>query len=137
MTDDPSPAAAATGPDADEVRCWIGSRLDEIGGTAVAKIEGFFADSETGRPEWLVVRLGRFGQHGLAPAREAVGVGGRVWVPYSRDAIKGTAKTSTKTPLTREAELELLKHFGADGDAGRAAELSARGFEAITAGPAT
>ena len=35
------------------------------------------------------------------------------------------------------AELELLKHFGAGGNAGRAAELSARGSEAITASPAS
>jgi hypothetical protein len=137
MTDDPTPAAATTGPDAAEARGWIGARLDEIGGAAVAKIEGLFADPETGRPEWLVVRLGRFGQRGLVPAREAVGVGGRVWVPYSREAIKGASSANTKTPLTREAELELLKHFGAEGDAGRAAELRDRGFEAITAGPAT
>jgi hypothetical protein len=72
-----------------------------------------------------------------AAAREAVGVGGRVWVPYSHEAIRGASKANTKTPLSREAELELLKHFGAEGDAGRAAELSARGSEAITAGPAT
>lgn len=35
------------------------------------------------------------------------------------------------------AELELLKHFGAGGNAGRAAELSARSSEAITASPAS
>jgi hypothetical protein len=35
------------------------------------------------------------------------------------------------------AELELLKHFGAGGNASRAAELSARSFEAITASPAS
>ena len=45
-----------TGPDLDEARSWIGGRLDEIGGTSVAKVEGVFVDSETGRPEWLAVR---------------------------------------------------------------------------------
>jgi hypothetical protein len=141
MADDPSASPTAgsppAGPDASEARAWIGSRLDEIGGAAVAKVEGFLVDEGTGRPEWLVVRLGRFGQHGLVPAREAVGVAGRVWVPYSREAIKGAPRVNTKAPLTREAELELLKHYGAAGDAGRAAELSDRGFEAITASPTT
>jgi hypothetical protein len=125
------------GPDATEARDWVGSRLEDIAGTAVGKVEGFFADGETGRPEWLVIRVGRFGQHGLVPARDAVGIAGRVWVPYSRDSIKRAPKTGTKAPLTREAELELLKHSGAGGDAGRTAELSGRGFEAITASPAT
>ena len=125
------------GPDAAEAQTWIGWRLDELGGAAVGKVDGFFVDEETGRPEWLVVRLGHFGQQGLVPAREAVGVPGRVWVPYAREAIKAARRAGAKSPLTREAELELLKHFGAGGNAGRAAELSARGFEAITASPAS
>lgn len=124
-------------PDAAEAQRWIGSRLDEIGGATVGKIDGFFVDEESGRPEWLVVRLGRFGQQGLVPAREAVGVAGRVWVPYAREIIKAAPRAGTKAPLTREAELELLKHFGAGGDAGRTAELNARGFEAVTASPAS
>jgi hypothetical protein len=125
------------GPDAAEAQSWIGWRLDELGGAAVGKVDGFFVDEETGRPEWLVVRLGRFGQQGLVPAREAVGVPGRVWVPYTRESIKAARRGGAKAPLTREAELELLKHFGAGGNAGRTAELSARGFEAITASPAS
>ena len=124
-------------PNAAEAQTWIGWRLDELGGAAVGKIDGFFVDEETGRPEWLVVRLGRFGQQGLVPAREAVGVPGRVWVPYAREAIKAARSAGTKSPLTREAELELLEHFGAGGNAGRAAELSARSSEAITASPAS
>jgi PRC-barrel domain protein len=123
-------------PDAAEAQTWIGARLDDLGGTAVGKIDGFFVDEDSGRPEWLVVRLGRFGQQGLVPAREAVGVAGRVWVPYRREAMKAAPRGGTKAPLTREAELELLKHFGAGGDAGRTAELNARGFEAITSSPA-
>ena len=124
-------------PDAAEAMRWIGSRLDEIGGAAVGKIDGFFVDEETGRPEWLVVRIGRFGHQGLVPAREAVGVSGRVWVPYGRETIKAAPRTTTKAPLTRDAEIELLKHFGAGGDVGRTAELNARGFEAVTASPAS
>jgi hypothetical protein len=134
---DSAAATAPAGPDASEVRGWLGGRLDVLNGSSVARVDGFFVDEDTGRPEWLVVRLSRFGQHGLVPAREAVGVGGKVWVPYSREAVKGAPRVSTKAPLSRETELELLKHFGAGGDAGRAAELNARGFEAITASPGT
>ena len=61
---------------------------------------------------------------------------GRVWVPYAREAIKA-ARRPAEVAADPEAELELLKHFGAGGNAGRAAELSARGFEAITASPAS
>jgi hypothetical protein len=141
MPDEPNPApptaSSTVGPELSDVRDWIGGRLDVLGGSSVARVDGFFVDAETGRPEWLVVRLGRFGQHVLIPAREAVHAAGKVWVPYSREAVKGAPRANTKAPLTREAELELLKHYGAAGDAGRAAELNARGFEAITASPAT
>lgn len=134
MAEDAAPAAASqTGPDADEVRGWIGDRLDVLGGSSVARVDGFFVDAETGRPEWLVARLGRFGQPTLVPARDAVGAAGKVWVPYSRDTLKSAPRRKAKEPLTREAELDLLKHFGVAGDAGRAAELNARGFDAITA----
>jgi|SRR5215218_2706216 len=136
MADAASTAAPATGPDADEVRGWVGARLDVLGGTSVARIDGFYTDSETGRPEWLVVRLGRFGQPTLVPARDAVGAAGKVWVPYSRETVKSAPRRKAKGPLTRETELELLNHFGVAGDAGRAAELNARGFDAATASPA-
>ena len=135
--EDAAPATGSvTGPDADEVRGWIGDRVDVLGGSSVARVDGFFVDAETGRPEWLVVRLGRFGQPTLVPARDAVGAAGKVWVPYSRETLKSAPRRKAKDPLTREAELELLKHFGAAGDAGRAAELGTRGFEAVTASPA-
>jgi hypothetical protein len=127
----------AAGPDAAEVLGWLGSRLDEIGGASVAKIDGLHVDERTGRPEWLVVRLGRFGHHAVVPAREAVEAAGHVWVPYARDVIKRAPRTDTKSPLNRETELDLLRHYGVAGEAGRAAELSTRGFEAITARPAT
>jgi hypothetical protein len=136
MADDAATTAAQAGPDADEVRGWIGDRLDVLGGSSVARVDGFYVDAETGRPEWLVVRLGRFGQPTLVPARDAVGAAGKVWVPYSRDSLKSAPRRKAKQPLTRETEIELLKHFGVAGEAGRAAELSARGFDAITAGPA-
>jgi hypothetical protein len=132
-----SAAPDAAGPDAAEARGWIGGRLDDIAGASVGKIESFHVDEATGRPEWLAVRTGRFGHHALVPAREAVGAVGRVWVPYSRDLIKRAPKVNTRGPLTREAELELLEHYGVQGEIGRAAELSQHGFEAITASPAT
>jgi hypothetical protein len=135
--DAPSTTAPQPGPDADEVRGWIGDRLDVLGGSSVARVDGLFVDAGTGTPEWLVVRLGRFGQSTLVPARDAVGAAGKVWVPYSRETLKSAPRRKAKDPLTREAELELLRHYGVGGDAGRAADLNARGFDAITANPAT
>jgi hypothetical protein len=118
-----------------EARTWVGHKLDEMGGATVGKIEGVYVDEETGVPEWLLVRLGRFGQHALVPAREAVGGVGHVWIPYPRDSIRRSPKVDPGTPLNRERELELLAQFGITGDAGRVAEIGKRAADAITARP--
>jgi hypothetical protein len=128
--------AEPAGPGLDEARSWVGSRLDGMGAMSLGKVEGAYVDAETGRPEWLVVRLGRFGHHGLVPAREAVGGVERVWVPYGREAIRSTPKVDGKSPITCEWERSLLAYFGIDGELGRAAELADRDPDSVTAHPA-
>jgi hypothetical protein len=120
----------------EQVRAWAGHRLDEIAGAGVGKVEGSFVDQETGKPEWLLVRMGRFGHHTLVPARDAVEGVGRVWVPYTRDQIRAAPKVATGKPLSRDAEHELLRHYGIAADAGRFAELEKRPGDAVTAKPA-
>ena len=58
-------------PTVEEAQGWVGSRLDEIGGAGVGKIEGVYVDAVTGEPEWLLARIGHFGRHGLVPVRYA------------------------------------------------------------------
>ena len=119
-----------------EARTWVGFKLDELGGANAGRVEGVFVDEQTGEPEWLLARMGRFGAYSFVPARDAVGVAGHVWVPYTRELIRGAPKADPKSALTRPRELELLAYYGIDGDAGRAAELSSREPEGVTARPA-
>jgi hypothetical protein len=133
---DSAEAPAQEGPSLEEVVAWGGHRLDEIAGGAVGKVEGAYVDAETGRPEWLLSRMGRFGHHCLVPARDAVAGVARVWVPYGRDQIRRAPKIEPKTGLTKEKELELLGFYGIGGEAGRAAEIAERDAETVTARPA-
>jgi len=126
----------SAGPDLSEVRSCLGSRLDAIGGTSVGKLVGAYVNEGGERPEWLLVRLGRFGHHALVPAREVVGGVGHVWVPYHQDAIKRAPKVDTRAPLNCGSELELLAHYGIAGGMGRASELAERDSATITARPA-
>ena len=119
----------------EEVRAWKGHRLDEVGGGGVGKIEGAYADAVAGNPEWLLVRMGRFGHYALVPARDAVAAAGHVWVPYALEQIRGAPKVDPKRPISREYELALLEHYGVGGEAGRAAEISDRDEGAATASP--
>jgi hypothetical protein len=131
-------ASQATTLSADEVRAWKGHRLDEIGGSSVGKVEGAYVDAGgSGAPEWLLVRMGRFGHHALIPARDAVAAVGHVWVPYAIEQIRGAPKVDPKRPISREYELALLEHYGVGGDAGRAAEVASRDEGSATASPLT
>ena len=131
------PAAAAPDrPSAEEAARWAGHRLDEVGGANVGKVEGAYVDEESGKLEWLLARMGRFGHHCLIPARDAVAGVGRVWVPYSRDQIRRAPKIEPEAALTKDREVELLAHYGIGGDAGRATEIASHDGEAVTARPA-
>jgi len=132
MTDESSTVPA---PSVDEVRGWVGLRLDEIAGAGVGRVEGVFVDDSTGEPVWLLARMGRFGHHTLVPGRDAVEGVGRVWVPYTRDQIRRAPKAQMSVPLRAEAERQLLEHYRIDSEAGRAAEIADRDATDVTAKP--
>src|SRR5919198_2862114 len=91
-------------PSAEEVRGWVGFRLDELGGAGVGKLEGLYVDESGGDPVWLLARMGRFGHHTLVPGRDAVAGVGRVWVPYTRDQIRRAPRIKSGSPLAKEQE---------------------------------
>ncbi|MDQ3572630.1 MAG: hypothetical protein M3383_07205 [Actinomycetota bacterium] len=140
----PEAEAAAGAPEpaepeltAADIAGWAGFKLDEMGGSTVGKVEGVYVDDHSGRPEWLLARMGRFGAHCLVPARDAVGGAGHVWVPYSRDKIRKAPKVEANSPIQRDREQEMLAHYGiGSSDVGRGAELAKLTAEAITARPA-
>jgi hypothetical protein len=120
-----------------EVQSWVGFKLDEMGGATIGKVEGAYVDDESGKPEWLLARMGRFGHHCLVPGRDAVAAGGRVWVPYTRDQIRKAPRLDVGKPITRDTEQQLLDHYGVGtGEVGRGAELAQREASAVTARPA-
>jgi hypothetical protein len=118
-----------------EIRAWKGHRLDEIAGASIGKMEGVFVDAESGDPEWILARIGRFGNHTLVPARDAVEGVGHVWVPYSGDAIRHAPKVDPDVSLTASDERSLLDHYGVAAPTGRAAQLEGREPEAVSVRP--
>ena len=120
-----------------EIQGWKGFRLDDMGGSTAGKVEGVYVDEDSGGPEWLLARMGRFGHHCLIPARDAVAAGGHVWVPYTRDQIRKAPRVEAGQPLQRDQEAALLEHYGVGtGQVGRGADLAARDASAVTARPA-
>ena len=122
-------------PSREDVEGWIGSRLDEIGGAGVAKVKGAYVDKQSGEPEWILIRSGRFRHHRVAPAREAVGGVGHVWVPWDRDSIRRSPRVDPHGELTPDEELVLCEHYGIVAGRGRAAELAGRSDDETSAVP--
>jgi len=129
-------AATLERPSLQDVAGWKGHRLDELSGANVGRVDGAFVDAESGAPEWLLARMGRFGHHTLVPARDAVEGVGHIWVPFTREVIRRAPKVDPVASLTANEERALLGHYGIGGAAGRAAELSGREPDAVSVRPA-
>lgn len=127
------PPGAAERPSRAEVEGWIGARLDEISGASVGKVEGAYADESSGQPEWILIRVGRFGHHCVVPAREAVAGVGHVWVPWDRNSIRRSPRVEQGGALSVDEELQLCDHYGIVEGLGRAAELAGRPGDETTA----
>jgi hypothetical protein len=119
-------------PTLEEARGWIGFRVDEIGGSSIARVQDVYVDQESGEPVWLVIKLGRFGKLTALPLRDCAGGTGHLWAAYPRELIRGAPAVEPQTPLTREQELALCAHFGIHDGQARAGEIEGRPEGAVT-----
>jgi sporulation protein YlmC with PRC-barrel domain len=123
-------------PSLNEVLGWIGSRVDDIYGASVGRMEDVWIDPGTGAPRWLLVREGRFGARStLIPFEDATAGTEHVWVPYERDVIREAPEVQPGTPLTQELEAALRAHFSASAprSAGRTSAPASAAYEGSTA----
>lgn len=122
-------------PEAPEVAEWVGYRVDDISGHSVAKVQGLFVDSDSGKPAWLLVKLGRFGKTVPISMRECAAAAGRVWVPHEREVIKDAPAIDPEISLNRGQEMQVLEYYGIPGNVGRGAEIASRDGESETSRP--
>jgi hypothetical protein len=130
-------AEAAAMPSLAEAVRWVGAELTEIDGATVGVVDGFFVDSGSGDPVWLVARVGRRRQAKLVavPLRECAGAAFGVWVAEDAKALSTAPVVDPTRPLRREHELTICSHFDIGEGVGRAAEVVGRPEGAITASP--
>jgi hypothetical protein len=132
----PASTPALAAPTLEDVKAWDGYRVDEIGGHAVATVEGVFVDSKDNSPAWVLAKLGRFGKVVPISVRECAAAAGRVWVPHEREVIRNAPAVDPSLPLNREQEQQVLEYYGIPETVGRGAEINERPADEVTAGPA-
>jgi PRC-barrel domain protein len=120
-----------------EATRWIGAELREIDGAAVGVVDGFFVDSGSGDPAWLIAKLGRRRNTKLVavPLRDCAGAAFGVWVAQEGEALSTAPVVDPARPLRREHELTICSHFGSGAGVGRAAEVAGRPEGEVTASP--
>jgi hypothetical protein len=109
-----------------DARACVGTRLEEIGGGNVGRVQGVLVDAVDGSPTWLVVRLGRIGRRAAVPARFVAAAAGHAWASFPRSWIRGAAEIEPSRGLTPEEERRLLAHYGIPLDSGRGSDLAGR-----------
>lgn len=115
-------------PSLNEALGWIGSRVDDIYGASVGRLEDVWIDPGTGVPRWLLVKEGRFGgRTTLIPFEDATAGAGHVWVPYEREVVRDAPEIEPGAPLTQHVEGALRAHYSAN-----APSAISQGAEAAT-----
>jgi hypothetical protein len=121
-----------------EAAGWRGLELDDLRGDAVGRIEGAYADAESGQPAWLVVGVGRRrrAKSVVVSVRECAAMPGRAWTAAKREAMLGAPAVDPRRPLLREHEIAICEHYGIGEPVGRHAEVAGRPEGDVTAYPA-
>jgi hypothetical protein len=117
-------------------RSWKGFAVDDASGATVGRARGILVDAESREPVWLLARAGRFGKDFVIPLGDCAAVAGRIWAPYSREALRGAPAVDARGALSREGELEICAHYGIEPGWGRAAQVIGRAEGETTALPA-
>lgn len=106
---------------------WIGSRVDDVYGSSVGRLDDVWIDPGTGAPRWLLIKDGHFGgRTTLIPFDDATAGAGHVWIPYERELVRNAPAVEPGTPLTHQLESALHRHFSAAGASSGSAPAGSR-----------
>src|SRR5215217_2905478 len=104
-------------PSIETARGWLGRVVVDRDSNKIGEVVDIYMDSETGRPEWAVVRTGLFGMRStFVPLAEAREVGDELQVPHQRLEVKQAPNIEPDGHLSAAEEAELYRHYGLDYD---------------------
>jgi hypothetical protein len=115
---------------------WLEMPIDGLGGKSLGRVAGIHLDADDGEPRWLLIRLGPLAGCTAIPVEHAAEAAERLWTGYERSRVNEAPRFKPDESLTAAQELELAAHWGIGEERGRAAEVTARNADEITAVPA-
>jgi uncharacterized protein (TIGR02271 family) len=118
--------------DEQQISAISGATVYDADGDKVGKAGEVYLDDATGRPEWLTVNTGLFGNHeSFVPLEQATLNGDDVRVPFDKAKIKDAPRVATDGHLDPAEEEELYRYYGLSS-----AGQSGSGFEQGRSGTA-
>jgi sporulation protein YlmC with PRC-barrel domain len=85
----------------------------DVDGQKLGKVADVYADNQTGRAVWLLVKTGLFGKkETLIPFAQAAPQNDIIQVAYSKDQVKDAPNVEPDTDLTSDEEARLYAHYG-------------------------
>jgi uncharacterized protein (TIGR02271 family) len=100
-------------------RGWIGRTLVDNDGDKIGRIDDIYMDDDTGRPEWLAVSTGWFGNRvSFVPLAGATRKGDDLSVRYGKDQVKDAPNAEADGHLSPEEEERLYRHYGVSYSSG-------------------
>lgn len=123
-------------PSVEEALSWVGFRLEDVSGSAFGRIEGVLVDSDDGEPAWIVART-RLRHRSVIPAEFVAPGARRVWVPFSKEAVRTAPEIDPAGGLEAAIELDLYRHYEVSPTGGgRRARLEGREADTLSCLPA-
>lgn len=114
----------------------VGATLEDESGLRIGAVEDVYVDTESDRPTWMLVKVGRFtGRYALVPLAGAeILRAGRLRVPYLKSEVEWSPYARPEAPVHQDHEVELCRHYGL---VERESQIADRPRHASTATPAS
>jgi len=108
-------------PDTDRtLRSWIDHDLVDESGTKIGRIDDVYADTDTGKPEWIAVTTGMFGTRmSFVPLAGLTADQNVLVSPWSKAHIKDAPHAEPDGELSEDEEAALYRHYDIGAGAGR------------------
>ena len=96
-----------------EAKNWIGRDLDDSDGERMGKVDGLYFDETTGRPEWLLVKTGLFGdQRTLVPAALLTRSGDHLVASFNKEHLVQALRVGEDETPTEVQQRFLHRYWG-------------------------